>query len=89
LRRFLYRTLIEAEQRSTGLGPDRMVSDREAQTASLRYRRRDDLSLSLCPYPWIQVNNSRHTRYIYFSKTITAGLWESGVLKDWRMENAE
>ena len=35
-------------------GPDRRVSDRAAQTASLRYRRRDDLSLSLRPYPWIQ-----------------------------------
>jgi hypothetical protein len=54
LRRFLYLTLVEDEQRSKGLGPDRGISDRAAQTASLRYRRRDDLSLSLRPYPWIQ-----------------------------------
>jgi hypothetical protein len=26
------------------------------------------------PYPWIRVNNSRHTRRIYFSKTINPGL---------------
>src|SRR5262245_27424150 len=54
LRGFLYRTLIAAEQGSKGLVPDPRVSDRAAQTASLRYRRRDDLSLSLRPYPWIQ-----------------------------------
>src|SRR5262249_5640565 len=59
LRRFLYRTLIEAGQHSKGLGPDREISDRAAQTASLRYRRRDDLSLSLRPYPWIQAEFRR------------------------------
>jgi hypothetical protein len=37
-----------------GLGHIQAITDRAAQTDSLRYHCRDDLSLSLRPYPWIQ-----------------------------------